>query len=81
LKLRIENIIENNKKLENALFLIFSQLEDKTKDEKIQHSLLIWFVISSVENFEKIICPLFKDKNQQIIILETFKSFKNKKKM
>jgi len=75
-KLRNCNLLKTDNDLAEALIITFEEIEECTKNEKRQHTLLNWFALASIDNFKNIVCPIFSDNNQQMIILEAFKKYK-----
>jgi len=75
-KLRNTNLLKTDNDLADALIIAFEEIEESTKNEKCQHTLLSWFTLASFDNFKNIVCPLFSDNNQQKIILEAFNRYK-----
>ncbi len=56
---------------------IFKKLKEKSENKKLEHTLLRKYIISSENNFEKIVCP-YIEKRMQKYILIAFKIYLKK---
>lgn len=77
-KLRKDNIIQSDSDLEKALLGFYAKLEENSNNIKKEYTLLSWFITSSIDSFNKIVCSVISDINQKEIVLETFKKYKKR---
>jgi hypothetical protein len=72
----IENGILPVDNFPKAIKQTFLQAVDNAGNEKMQHTLLWWYVTNSAEAFEAVVVPMITIENQREIVVEYFREFK-----
>lgn len=65
-----------NNKVGYALNIIFKEIETESKNQKLTHTLLRKFLVSSVSNFKDHFIPYLDSQEQRDIALQAFKNYK-----
>lgn len=63
-------------RIQDALFLVFAEMNRESLDDMRKFTLLSRVVMSSAENFEKIFSPYIENENQREIAIQIFKNYK-----
>jgi hypothetical protein len=69
--------VVSNEQIKAYLLLVFSEIEDVSKDEHLTFTLLRKFIVESPNNFENYFSPYLENDSVREITIQTFRNYKS----